>query len=242
MLNPDWYNRTTTTLNLMLNTTPAAPGVLQWFQQFGTHGYSFCIAEVHIEYLRDVNSAIAPESAVFNFEMIQRWRTLNSLLITYYRPDVPVPKDLQGELPGLAALLSFPLLEEIARRVSNSWDENGLLNVAVPVELGLSRIDSKGNRQAKTFKKGDKIVDLSHKLLVMKATLSEDFQQGIESLDRRLRVSNIEGVSMPHVTLFERLEYFRNMWLHGRRFIGIEAWLVTFFLAMLHFRLPRPRA
>src|SRR5260370_21058932 len=145
--------------------------------------------------------------------MIQRWRTLNSLLITYYRPDVPVREDLQGELPGLAALLSFPLLEEIARRVSNSWDENGLLNVAVPKEFGLSRIDSKGNRQAKTFKKRDRIVHLSDKLLVMKATLSEDFQQGIESLDQRLSVSNIEGVSMPHVTLFERLEDFRNMWL-----------------------------
>jgi hypothetical protein len=73
----------------------------------------------------------------------------------------------------------------------------------------------------------------------MKATLSEEFQRTIESLDRRMSISRIEGVEAMPITVFERIEYLRNMWLHGRRFDGIEAWLVTIFLAMLYFRVPQ---
>ena len=233
------YAQTVTAFNAMLSANLNTPRLIEHFEQFGTHGYSLGLTEEHITFLRELNNGLVPISGAFDPEMIRRWETVNELLIESYAPKLQIQERLRLEFSGLAALVAFPLLEEMARRISASWNEEGLLSIDLPEALGLLRTNSKGVRVSKSYKKGERLVDLAHKLLVMKSTLSNEFQQTIESLDKRMSVSRIKGLEMQQVTFFERMEYLRNMWLHGRKFEGVEAWLVTFFLAMLYFRLPQ---
>lgn len=236
-----WYQRTVEALKLLLNGPPplaTTSGPLQFHTQFGSHGYMLFVTEEHTKYLRELNSSVGPVPDVFDTVMLQRWTTVNELLLA--QGGVHLPNALQSQFGGLALLAGFPLLEEIARRISQAWDEDGELSIDLPKEMGLYRINSKGERVPKVFSKGERIVDLSHKLFVMKSVLRQDFQRSIESLDRRMSRPIIEGSQPELVTLFERLEYFRNRWAHGRKFVGSDTmpWLVTHFIALLYFRLP----
>jgi len=236
----NWYQRTVEAMKLLLDgPTPsaAASGPLQFHTQFGSHGYVLYVTEEHSKYLGDLNSSVAPVPDVFDSVMLQRWTTINELLIVHR--GVHSPNVLESQFGGLALLAVFPLLEEIARRISRAWDEDGELSVDVPKEMGLYRVNSKGTRVPRVLSKGDRIVDLSHKLFVMKSVLHQDFQRSIESLDHRMSRPMIEGTQPEHVSFFERLEYFRNRWVHGRKFEGSDTlpWLVTHFIALLYFRL-----
>jgi hypothetical protein len=239
--NLHWYQRTVEALTLLLNGPPSPATIsspLQFHTQFGCHGYMLFITEGHTNYLRELNSSVGPVPDVFDDVILQRWTTVNELLLAH--GGVHAPNVLHSQFGGLALLAVFPLLEEIARRISQAWDEDGELSIDVPKEMGLYRINSKGERTRKAFSKGDRIVDLSHKLLLMKSVLRQDFQLSIESLDRRMSRPIVEGSQPEHVTFFERMEYFRNRWAHGRKFVGSDTlpWLVTHFIALLYFRLP----
>jgi hypothetical protein len=211
---------------------------LEWSVQFGTHGFPIHVTQESLDYLQELELA-PPVSEVFWPEGMSRWKTLNDVLKLRYRPLPGLPERLRFDAPGVAALIGFPLLEEISRRVSQAWDEDGVLNIDVPESMGLWRLTSEGKREPKTLKKGKRIVDLSHKLFVMKTFLDINLRQTIENLDSALSTSPIAGSEVPHVTFFERLELFRNLWSHGRRLEGNEAWLVTLFIAMLYFWLPQ---
>lgn len=239
--NLDGYRRTVESLKLLFNGPPSSArtsGPLEFHTQFGSYGYMLFVTEEHTNFLRDLNSSVRPVPDVFDSVMLQRWTTVNELLLA--RGGVDAPYVLQSQFGGLALLAVFPLLEEIARRISQAWDEDGELSINVTKEVGLYRMNSKGERVPKVFSKGERIVDLSHKLFVMKSVLGQDFQRSIESLDRRMGRPIIEGSQPENVTFFERLEYFRNRWAHGRKFVGSDTlpWLVTHFIALLYFRLP----
>lgn len=164
---------------------------------------------------------------------------MNDMLLLRYRPPAGLSERLKYEAEGVAALTGFPLLEEIARRVTGAWDEDGILSVEIPKAVGLFRVTSKGKREPKSYKACVRIVDLSHKLAVLKSNLNPNLQRTIESLDARLSQSPLEGVEYPLVSFFERLELFRNLVSHGRRFEGVEAWLISMLIAMLYFWLPQ---
>src|SRR5215216_4337337 len=110
------YRRTVETLKVMLNADFSTPGLIEHFEQFGTYGYALGVTEEHILFLRELNANLAPISFAFDPEMIRRWETVNELLVHAYRPPTAVPERLKYEFPGLAALVAFPLLEEVARR------------------------------------------------------------------------------------------------------------------------------
>ncbi len=236
---PNWYARTIELLRLALDAGPNTPNLREYVAKFGTHGYAFGITTDHVAYLVDLNIQLTPVPKAFGNETIRRWKTLNQLLVRAYPSELVASDPLEEEFLGLAALVGFPTLEEIARLVCGAWDEEGILSIDVPKTFGLFRINSKREREPKTFKMGQRIVDLSHKLFIMKAFLPESLRQLIESLDRRMSMPLIAGIETPHVTAFERIEFLRNGWLHGRRFIGSEAWLITFMIALLYFG-PKP--
>lgn len=212
---------------------------LQIMVQFGTHGYQARVMREHLSYLNELEATVRPVSNAFWPEGVCRWKTMNDILRLRYQPPAALSRRLRYEAEAVAALVGFPLLEEIARRVTNAWDEDGVLNVDIPKTAGLFRVTSKGKREPKTYKSGDRIVDLSHKLILLKNSLDPNLQKTIENIDERLSQSPLDGVEYPLVTFFERLEMFRNLVSHGRRFEGIEAWLITLFIAMLYFWLPQ---
>ena len=230
------FRRASDMMRMLLNGggTPA-----QLFVQFGTHGYQLGVMAEHLTYLRELEASTRPISEAFWPEGIAQWKIANDLLLLGYTRGADVSERLKLSSETIAASMVFPLLEEIARRVARAWDEDGILSIDVPETMGLFRINSKGKREAKTFKAGHRIVDLAHKLFVMKSVLHPALQKTIQNLDERLSQSPIEGVDAPHVTLFERYEFLRNQLAHGRRFFGVEAWLVTLFIAMLYFWLPQ---
>lgn len=212
---------------------------LQLMAQFGTHGYQIGVMREHLTYLKELEATVRPVSHVFWPEGISRWKTMNDILLLRYITPSGVSERLKHEAEGVAATVGFPLLEEIARRATNAWDEDGALQIEIPKSYGLFRVTSKGKREPKAYKAGDRIVDLSHKLVVLKNVLDHNLQKSIDTLDERLSQSPLEGVDYPLVTFFERLELFRNLLSHGRRFQGVEAWLITLFIAVLYFWLPQ---
>lgn len=128
-----WYQRTVEVLTLLLNgPSPLAttPGSLRFHTNFGSRGYTLFVTEEHTNYLRELNSWVAPVPDVFDGVMLQRWTTVNELLVAH--DGVHAPNVLQSQFGGLALLAVFPLLEEIARRISQAWDEDGELSVDVP--------------------------------------------------------------------------------------------------------------
>jgi hypothetical protein len=230
------FRRASDMMRMLLNGggTPA-----QLFVQFGTHGYQLGVMREHLAYLRELETSVRPISEAFWPEGVAQWKITNDLLLVGYSNGANISERIKLSAETIAASMAFPLLEEIARRVARAWDEDGTLAINVPETMGLFRINSKGKREAKTFKSGHRIVDLAHKLFVMKSVLHPALQKTIENLDERLSQSPIQGLDVPHVTLFERFEFSRNQLAHGRRFFGIEAWLVTLFIALLYFWLPQ---
>jgi hypothetical protein len=45
----------------------------------------------------------------------------------------------------------------------------------------------------------------------------------------------ISGDSQPMSPLYERLQFFRDQWMHGRRYEGWEAILVSLIIGLLYF-------
>jgi hypothetical protein len=121
-----------------------------------------------------------------------------------------VPERLKWDAEVVAAMVGFPLLEEVARRATQVWDGDGVLRIDVPESMGLFRINSKGKREAKTFKIGDRIVDLSRKLFCTQEHIASSTSTTIENLEARLCESLIEGLNLPHITLFKRLQFYWN--------------------------------
>ena len=125
--------------------------------------------------------------------------------------------------------------EEVARRLSNRWDEEGMLMREVPPSDGVSTWKSDGTEEPKTYKAGHRIVVLAHKLQLLDLSLDPRLRRTISSLDAVLRRPMIDGMSQPMSSMYERLQHFRDHWVHGRRFDGWEALLVSIYLALLYF-------
>ncbi len=212
----DGYLRAVALFRAMLDDGPVS-GVREWTQQFGTHGYSLGVTDQQIDYVREFNDASYPISTAFDPIMMRRWHTINELLWHAYDRATTIPRRVILEFKGLASMYAFPVLEEVSRRVSGSWDEQGYLLKDPTVPLTRQR---NSKVRPVSLHKGDRVVDLSHKLVLMKSTLTPAFRATFDSLDKRVNAPVFEGIELPFVTLFERLEILRNEWAHGARFDG----------------------
>ncbi len=228
--------RTERAIKLLLGLAPHAGQPLMMYSQFGFHGYTVCVFPEHVDYLRDINAVLLPDLPAFDADAISRWKLMNELLLANgFAMTQPGTENLTSQFPALAALASFPTLEEIARRISNRWDEDGKLTQSVPKSDGVFTWKADGTEEPKEYKAGHRIVAMSHKLQLMTLALDPRLQKTIAGLDGALRRPMIDGMDQPMSPLYERLQFFRDQWVHGRRFDGWEALLISLFLALVYF-------
>lgn len=173
---------------------------------------------------------------MLNFELVTRWKLVNELIVDFFTPSTKLSGLIKDQASNLASLVAYPLLEEVARNISNAWDEEGRLLKEIPSDFGLTKKNSRDKIRKASYKEGHRIVLLSHKLRIMMTQLSQGLQKALDSLDKRMRISFIEGNTQELTPLFERLEYHRDRWLHGRKFEGWEAIFISLLLCMLYFR------
>jgi hypothetical protein len=231
----DGFMRAMDALKLMFGLAPDPEPPFMMYSQFGFHGYTINVFRSHIDYLNAINSVIVPDPPAFDANAIDRWKLMNELLLAGFTTVPPGTNRITSQLPALAALAAFPTLEEIARRVSNRWDEEGKLLRSVPLSDGVVTWKPDGTVEPKEYKAGHRIVLLSHKLQLMDLSLDPRLRRTISSLDAVLRRSMVEGIGQPMSPLYERLQFFRDQWVHGRRYEGWEALLISVLLALLYF-------
>ncbi len=205
------------------------------YGMLGYHGYTISVSRSHIDYLNELNTVLAPDLPVFDSDAINRWRLINELLLAGFTSVPPDAPQLSSQFPALAALAAFPTLEEVARRASNRWNEEGQLLREVPLSDGVTTWTSDGLKEPKSYKAGQRIVFLSHKLQLMDLSLDPRLRKTIASLDTFLQRPMVDGMDQPMSPLYDRLQYFRDKWVHGRRFDGWEALLISLLLALIYF-------
>jgi hypothetical protein len=232
----DGFMNTMEALRLMLGLKPHSIESFLDATQFGFHGYSISVSQLHVEYLNSLNLTITPHLPAFNAGAINRWKLINELLLAGFVTVPPGTTQLSTQFPALAALAAFPTLEEVARQISGRWDEEGLVLREITEADGVFTWKSDGTSEKKVWKTGKLIMGLAHKLQLMDASLDPKLRKTIESLDKVLRKPMIEGMDhQPMSPLYSRLQYFRDHWVHGRRFDGWEALLISLLLALIYF-------
>lgn len=232
---PQAYTATVRMIRLLYGHQPTDEAQrIEFFQQFGWLGYGAHVYEVHIQFLKWLNGTLAPVGHIFDPIIIRRWRLVNNLMLAsrdgedWLRPE---------GLP-LAAMAGFPLLEEVARRVSGFWDEEGQLVSDPPQDIEFRALDDTGWRLRTGYKESKRIVELAHKLELMQWSLPEAFRKSFERLHEIVDQPAVVGANEPDANLFERLQYSRDVRSHGLRWEGIDAWWITLLIALLYFRLP----
>ena len=224
---------------LLLDLESHSESPFMHMTQFGYHGYSISVFQLHVDYLNAVNESIAPMAPIFDSDAIDRWKLVNELLVAGFAPRIPGTKQMSDQFPALAALAAFPTLEEIARRLANCWDADGRLCRDITERDGVTLWNNDGTETIKTYKEKQRIVILSNKLQLAHQTLEPRLRKTIESLDTVLRRSMIEGLDAPMSPLYVRLQHYRDSWVHGRRFDGWEALLLSLYISLLYFGIKR---
>jgi hypothetical protein len=237
----DGFANTMHALRLLFGIEQQSINPLMTMSQFGFHGYSISVYEDHVDYLQSLSFTLVPDLPVFDADAIDRWKLINELLISGFVRSPPGQKKLSDQFPALAALAAFPTLEEVARRLSGRWDEDGKLLREVSRSDGVYKRYPDGATEPKPFKKGQRIVELAHKLQLLDLSLDPRLRKTIASLDSVLQRPMATGMDQSMSPLYERLQYFRDHWVHGRRFDGWEAILISLFLALIYFGSKRLR-
>jgi len=184
----------------------------------------------HVQYLVDLNNSISPVLPEYDQHIVRRWKLVNELLLAHFE-QMGTPRAEQ--LAELAALAAFPLLEELSRRICGAWDEEGIL--AREVASGVTDWNPNGIQKRHPYKPGQRIVRLAHKLQLMQMSLKVDLQRTFISLDAVFQRPMIRDDAQPMSPLHERLQFFRDQWMHGRKYEGWEAILVSLIVALLYF-------
>jgi len=229
------FAQTMEALKLLLGLKVADEQPFLTASQFGFHGYTISVYQFHLDYLTALSSALVPCLPAFDGDSINRWRLVNELLAVGLVRDQLETSSPSVQFPALAALAAFPTLEEIARRLSNRWDEEGKLLTEVSLADGVSTRRSDGTDEPKTYKAGHRIVVLAHKLQLLDLSLDPRLRNTTASLDAIFRRPMVDGLDVPMSSMYERLQFFRDQWVHGRRFEGWEALLISLYLALLYF-------
>jgi len=231
----DWLSITAEQIRLLFGISACTEKPLKSYAQFGYHGYAIRVYAEHIAYLNSLTALLSAHVPVFDGTTVARWKAVNDLLVAGFSQAKLGTVNISDQIPAMAALVAFPTLEEVSRRLSSRWNEEGRLLDVVPISDGVSTWNPDGSSKPKSYKAGDRIVLLSHKLQLMHRSLHPDLAWLIGDLDKFLQRPTIQGVAQPMSPLYERLQYFRDHWSHGRRFEGWEALLVSLLLALLYF-------
>lgn len=238
--NQSFVNLTIHQLKVLFGDVEGKGNRLSFATEFGTNGFCFSFFEEHIGFLEHLNSVLRPNH-VFDFILIERWKVANDLINFFYsdlsEAEAPLQlNNIKNDALNLSAISTFPIIEEVARRISGFWSEDGIIIKDLPVDLVFESIKSNGEKETRKYKKDkNRIVDLSHKLILLEQSLHEGLQMLMQSLDKRLKVPFISGIDIEMTSMYSRLEYHRNMWLHGRKFDGIIGLFNSLLLALIYF-------
>jgi hypothetical protein len=232
----DGFFRTTSMLKLLLGITEGNSAPTGFFTQFGQHGYCILVHSEHSGYLEYLNSVIVPFAPEFDLHAISRWRLANQLLLVHLaQPKTSNGDPLIDDYAGLAALAIFTVLEEVARKLCCAWEEDGSIRRHIPKSEGIMKRHSDGTLQPNKYNQGQRIVALSEKLQLMHHALPRGPRETLDSLDLAFQRSFIEGISAPTSPLYEKLQFFRDQWMHGVRYSGLEGLLVSLLMGLLYF-------
>ena len=167
---------------------------IEFFQQFGWLGYDVHVFDRHIEYIEWLNTALFNIGHVFDPIVIRKWRLVNNLIVSSYNSD----GWLRSEGLPLAAMAGFPLLEEVARRTSGFWTEDGKLLNDPPEEISFRSLgDDSAWRPRTGYKESKRIVELAHKLELMQWSLPKAFRDSFSKLNEIVDHPAITGVDEP---------------------------------------------
>ncbi|MCA2919883.1 MAG: hypothetical protein IM445_07280 [Microcystis sp. M015S1] len=231
----DGFTQTVHELKLLLGQLDGQNQPFLWFQQFGYHGYGISVHTSHLHHLAALNGYLAPDAPAFDNGAIERWKLVNDLLLEGLQPQPDGASRILTSARMLACLTAFPTLEEVARNIASRWDEEGLVLRPVTISDGVSTWKPDGSREPKTYKAGQRIVVLAHKLQLMHRALDPRLANILATLDTAFQKPLVSGLDQPMSPLYERLQYYRDHWLHGRSFEGWEALFVSFLLALIYF-------
>jgi hypothetical protein len=211
---------------------PVPSKCLVWSTHFGGARPSYTLDEKHVQNLYSIAKSQVPTNEIFDSSAVSRWKTMNGLAVQGHvthgslGPDVP----LEQAMP-LATLLAFPLLELVAQRISNAWDNDGVLLLDVPAEAGL--LSKSG--APKTPAKGSSLFGFADRMQLLRWKLPSDCREVLDAFDSRIARPdvNVPGAS-PAPPLFYRLASRRNAWAHGHAYEHGEAYLLCLLTAFFY--------
>jgi len=208
------------------------------------------ITDIHLDYFRTLNDTLFNDRWL-DHELLNRWKIVNQLIInhinyTFQEITTGFPhiqnRDghilLQEKSLIIASFIAYPLLEEIACKISNAWNEEGNITIQTWKEDNFDKPSGAIVTTGRGYQIGNPISNLLHKLQIMKQFLNSEIIVHMNDLDYRLRRSPIEGdpndVFHP---LFNNLKKNRDKLLHGRDFDGYEAVYISLIIAMIFCKL-----
>ena len=196
---------------------------------FGQGHYVFT-AEMP-DFIWRINLLHKPTALFPHCDVMRRWYLLNSLLVLKSQP---IPENVKALYHNpeyyiaenrhlLATMLGFALLEELSFRLTQKWDEHGV----VQKPINYPRLKNEKGKQ-RTYEADDRITDLRHKLILMEEALPSNMQLFLADMNKKLEDwGSIDGISQQPRDLYTRLFDQRNKLAHGSSNDGWEGWLIT---------------
>lgn len=209
---------------------PTPARTTRWESNFGGDRVSYLIDQKHIQNIFNVIQFNIAENDVFNQYIIERWKVVNALLVQSKIEGGslgPHIDDRHGE--ALSTLAAFPLLEFIAQRWTNLWDEHGILTNDIPKTFGL--VDRKAN--SRTLKSGERISSFYEKMQILRLHLPSEAQKLFDGFDKALRRPDLPG-GPDAPPLFLRLSNRRNAWAHGQSFNDGEPFILSLLISFFY--------
>jgi hypothetical protein len=249
MIRDRLFNNTIIVLKcLMGDLTLQRSGPIIFKDRFDSFHVS--ITEIHLHFFITLNNSIAT-NIWLDHELLTRWKIVNQLIInhiSYSFNEITTgfpntqnrngQKILQEKSLIIASFVAYPLLEEIARRISNAWNEDGNLTINIWKKDNPNKPLGAIETSRREYKLGSPIYNLSDKLQIMKQFLNSEIIPLINDLDNRLRRSPFQGDSSDVFNpLFDNLTKNRNKFLHGRDFDGYDAIYISLIISLLYSKL-----
>lgn len=209
----------------------AIPSKLKIFSSnFGGDRLSYHIDEDHIRNFAKIVTSELKTNEVYSPIVIYRWRLVNTLLVQRWIVGGSLGPHIDCENgEALSTLVAFPLLEFIAQKWTNAWDDSGKAIVEIPAEAGLLA----KNGKPKCIKLGARVSSFYDKMQILAFNLYDEFKAILEKFDHYLRRPDIEGLK-PAPNLFLRLGNRRNAWAHGQSFNAGEPYIISLLIGFLY--------
>jgi hypothetical protein len=215
---------------------PTPSKLMHWESNFGGDKLSITVDQALIDYLWSFDSRTSEYSPIFDLETLKKWRSVTMFSCVKYsfitNPDGTSTELFPSTLidnehfSSFAALAGFPLLENIARKISKKWDGHGRITENLSQEL---------YKLSKIYKTGNRISSFKDKMQIMLHHLPKETQKQWAQFDNLTRRPDIAGIPHdPIPSVFERLHERRNSWAHGQEFNGEEGILISLVIRFIY--------